>query len=102
MQNDQPNLFTRDDTFFGVCQGLGEDLAFNPNYLRLALPVLLFFYPAAALGGYAAAGAIVLLSRLLFPAPRIEAAAIGASPAMEREAQEAGARAEPDPVPLAA
>ena len=71
MQTAQPSLFARPDTFFGVCQGIGEDLGFNPNYLRLALPLLLFLYPVATLAGYAAAGAIVFASRWLFPEPRL-------------------------------
>lgn len=70
----QGNLFTRDDTFFGVCQGLGEDFGFNPNWLRMALPVLLFFYPVATILGYVAAGLLVLATRLLFPEPRVAAA----------------------------
>jgi phage shock protein C len=75
MQNVQPSLFARDDTFFGVCQGLGEDLGFNPLYPRLALTLLLFFNPIAAFGVYFAAGAVVLLSRLVFPVPRLSAQA---------------------------
>jgi phage shock protein C len=70
MQNVQPSLFARDDTFFGICQGLGEDLGFNPDYLRITLPVLLFFNPIAAIGGYAAAGAIVFASRMLVREPK--------------------------------
>lgn len=67
MQNARPNLFTRPDTFFGVCQGLGEDLRIHPNFLRLALAGLLYWNPAAALATYAGAGMIVLLTRLFFP-----------------------------------
>ena len=67
---DQGNLFTRDDTFFGVCQGLGEDLGFNPNWLRIALPVLAFFWPVATIAGYIVAGLFVLATRLVFPDPR--------------------------------
>ena len=75
MQNVQPSLFARDDTFFGVCQGLGEDLGISPNLLRLALAPALFFNPVATIGGYAAAGLLVLLSRKLFPNPRAGAEA---------------------------
>lgn len=64
----QPNLFTRDDTFLGICQGLGEDLGIPPDVLRLSLVPLLFFYPLAAAGAYAAAGLLVLATRLIFPA----------------------------------
>jgi phage shock protein PspC (stress-responsive transcriptional regulator) len=68
------NLFTRPDTFFGVCQGLGEDLRIHPNLLRVALAGLLFFNPPAAAAAYAAAGALVFLTRYFFPDPRIAAA----------------------------
>lgn len=74
MQISQPSLIARDDTFFGVCAGIGEDFGFNPNYLRVAFAVLMFFNPLAAVGVYAAAGAVVLFSRLLAPNPRAAAA----------------------------
>ena len=70
MQKVQPSLFARDHTVFGVCEGLGEDLGFNPLLLRVALSVPLFFFPAYTIGGYLVAGLVVLLSRLLFPDPR--------------------------------
>jgi phage shock protein C len=70
MQNPKPNLLARDDTFFGVCQGLGEDLGFNPLYLRIVFAILVLVNPLAALGGYVGAGLLVLLSRLVFPVPR--------------------------------
>ena len=31
----QPSLFRRPDTFFGVCEALGEDFGFNPIFLRV-------------------------------------------------------------------
>ncbi len=67
MQSARPNLFTRPDTMFGVCQGLGEDLGFNPNYLRLALPLPLFLYPVATIAAYAVLGVIVFTVRWLIP-----------------------------------
>jgi phage shock protein C len=75
MQDRQPNLFTREDTMFGVCEGLGEDLGINPLWLRLALTGFLFLQPAAAIGTYLAAGAIVFGSRWLFPNARAAAVA---------------------------
>ena len=75
MQDRQPNLFTRDDTMFGVCEGLGEDLGLNPLWLRLALTGFLFLNPVAAIATYLAAGAIVLSSRWLFPKARVARAA---------------------------
>lgn len=64
------NVFTRDDTFFGICQALGEDFGFSPNWLRLAIGVGLLFAPLATLGAYVGAGVVVALSRLIAPDPR--------------------------------
>lgn len=96
------NLFTRDDTFFGVCEGLGEDLRIPANLLRLGFTLALFFYPLAALGAYAGAGMVVLVSRLLVPAPRPSAAP--AAPAAGRLEADADAACDGrrEPVPLAA
>jgi phage shock protein C len=66
----RPNLFARDDTFLGVCQGIGEDLRFNPDLLRLALAGMLFWNPLATAVTYAALGVVVLVTRLLFPTRR--------------------------------
>lgn len=65
-------LFTRDDTFLGICQGLGEDLGVSPDLFRVAMIPALFFFPVQALAAYFGAGAVVLFSRLVFPAvPRV-------------------------------
>ena len=66
------SVLARDDTFFGVCEALGEDFRFNPLFLRLGFAGLLFFNPLAAVGAYAAAGVVVGLSRWFVPNPRIE------------------------------
>ena len=70
MQSGKGNLFTRDDTFFGVCEGLGEDLRIPSNLFRITFALGFFFSPTIAVGIYFALGALVLVSRLLFPAPR--------------------------------
>ncbi|HWT13837.1 MAG TPA: PspC domain-containing protein [Allosphingosinicella sp.] len=75
MSMSQPNLFTRDDTFFGVCAGLGEDFGFNPLYLRVALGVSLLWSPVAVLAAYAAGAVLVVISRLIVPNPRMAATA---------------------------
>jgi phage shock protein PspC (stress-responsive transcriptional regulator) len=92
MENTQQSLIARDDTFFGVCQGIGEDFGFNPTYLRVALGVALLVNPPVVLGTYAGLGVLVLFSRLVFPNPRIAAADTGAE----------AAPAEAEPLPLAA
>jgi phage shock protein PspC (stress-responsive transcriptional regulator) len=74
-----PAPFFRDDTLFGVCAALGEDLGINPDLLRLLVAVGLFWGPTAAVAGYAGAAALVLLIRWLVPdpAPSCPAAANG-------------------------
>ncbi len=64
---DETNLVTRDDTFFGVCQGLGEDLGISGNWFRLALAIGTFFSPVGAIAAYAAGGVLVFTSRMLIP-----------------------------------
>jgi phage shock protein C len=68
---EQANLLTRDDTFFGICQGFGEDLGIDPLWPRLALALLTFWSPLAAVGLYAAMGVIALATRLIHPEPRL-------------------------------
>lgn len=70
MQTGKGNLFTRDDTFFGVCEGLGEDLRIPSNLFRVAFALGFFFSMEGALITYTALGVLVLVSRLVFPAPR--------------------------------
>jgi phage shock protein PspC (stress-responsive transcriptional regulator) len=75
MQAYQPNLFTRDDTFFGVCEALGEDFGFHPNLLRLPLGIAMLWNPAVILSVYFGLGILVLLTRRLFPNARRAAVA---------------------------
>lgn len=99
MQDYQPNVFARDDTFFGVCQALGEDFGFHPNLLRVAFALALFWNPLGALAAYAAAGLVVGLSRWLAPNPPLPRAA---EPVAEAEPVDSTVEEEPAPVPLAA
>jgi phage shock protein C len=85
MQEDRGNLFTRNDTMFGVCEALGQDFGFNPIYLRLAFAVLLIPFPMPVIGTYAALGVLVAMSRLVFPAPRRKAVAEAAPVALAAE-----------------
>lgn len=77
-----PNLFTRDDTFLGVCQGLGEDLGFPPDLLRVALAVALFWNPLAVVAIYLGLGVVVAGSRLAFPARATKVEVATEAPAM--------------------
>ena len=72
MQRSQPSLFTRHDTFFGVCEAIGQDFRFNANWLRLGFGVALLLSPLAALGVYLGLGVVIAVSRWLFPAHRAE------------------------------
>ncbi|HWH22528.1 MAG TPA: PspC domain-containing protein [Allosphingosinicella sp.] len=102
MHNDQLSLFARPDTFFGVCEGLSQDLGIHGNILRLAFAGFFFWNPAAAIATYAALGLVVLVSRLLFPAGRRSSAAameLAAQPQPAEPKQEAEAHPE---LPLAA
>ena len=84
----QGNIFMRDDTFFGICEALGEDFGFNANWLRLAFGVSLLWNPAAVVGAYVALGLIVLVSRLIVRNPRrTVTAAQPPEPAAVAEAQ---------------
>jgi phage shock protein PspC (stress-responsive transcriptional regulator) len=82
------NLFMRDDTFFGVCEGLGEDLGIHANWLRLALGVSVMWNPVAVISLYFGLGAIVLVSRLIVRNPRTVRSAAAATPRAPREAMQ--------------
>ena len=88
------SVLARDDTFFGVCQALGEDFRFNPTFLRLAFAGLLFWNPLAAVGAYAAAGVVVGISRWFVPGPGIIEAAYEATEPQAVEAEQAEAQEE--------
>lgn len=80
-QVNQPALPLRNHTILGVCEAIGEDFGFNPVWLRIPLAASVLWSPLIAIGAYFALGAIVLMSRLLFPKPATDAPAIeGAQP----------------------
>jgi phage shock protein PspC (stress-responsive transcriptional regulator) len=70
MQTHQPSLFARNDTLLGVCEAIGEDIGFNPIWLRVGFACGVFFNFAATVGVYLALGAVVLASRLIYRSPR--------------------------------
>ncbi len=61
------NLIRRDDTFFGVCQAIGDDFGFNPNWLRIGLALPVIFNPWLSIGIYGTLACAVIASRLLVP-----------------------------------
>ncbi len=64
----------RSHTILGVCEAIGEDLGFNPIFLRIPLAASVIWNPLIAFGTYFALGAVVLASRFLFPRPNSAAA----------------------------
>ncbi len=98
MQADHPYVYNRSDTLLGVCQALGDDLGFNPIFLRIGLALPLIPAPVAVLSVYASLAVIVAVSRLLFPNPRLLKTAIESARSSEqveektREAASADAR----------
>lgn len=69
------NVAFRNDTILGVCEALGHDLGFNPNWLRVPLASGIIFAPLVMVGIYLALGVLVFASRALAP-DRIEAAVV--------------------------
>jgi len=73
------NLLLRNDTFFGVCEGLGEDFGFHANWLRVAFAASFYFSPMIVIGTYFGLGLLVAVSRFAFPDRRSTATATGAA-----------------------
>ncbi|RZM24452.1 MAG: PspC domain-containing protein [Sphingomonas sp.] len=67
-------LFDRPDTFFGVCEGLGQDLGFNANILRILLGVAVLWNPVVVISTYLVLGLAVALSRWVYPLSADQAA----------------------------
>jgi phage shock protein PspC (stress-responsive transcriptional regulator) len=61
------NVALRNDTLLGVCEGLGQDLGFNPDFLRVPLAAGIIFAPFLMVGIYLALGVLVFVSRTFFP-----------------------------------
>lgn len=70
----EPALPLRGDTILGVCEAVGQDLGFHPNWLRIPFGTLLLWNPVAVIGAYLGLGCIVAVSRWFFPAERPKAA----------------------------
>jgi phage shock protein PspC (stress-responsive transcriptional regulator) len=71
MSSSQP--FARNDTILGVCQSLGDDLGFNPIYLRVLFGASLIWNPLAVIAAYVGLAVVIAFSNWLFPSPRVEA-----------------------------
>ena len=78
----EPALPLRSDTFLGVCEAIGQDLGFHPNWLRIPFAAMILWNPAVIIGAYLALGCVVAGTRLAFP-DRIAAQPKSAAPAGE-------------------
>ena len=67
MPTSNTNLVLRNDTVLGVCEAIGQDFGFHPNWLRLTLASLFYFAPVAVIGTYLALGLVVALTRWIAP-----------------------------------
>lgn len=68
MPNANTNILVgRNDTILGVCEAIGQDFGFHPNWLRVALASLVYFAPVAVIGGYLALGVVVAITRWVAP-----------------------------------
>ncbi len=70
-QVSEPALPLRNHTILGVCEAIGEDFGINPVLLRVPFAASVLWSPLIAISAYFALGAVVLLSRLLFPQPKV-------------------------------
>ena len=67
MSTGNTNLLLRNDTVLGVCEAIGQDFGFHPNWLRLTLASLFYFAPAAVIGTYVGLGLVVAFTRWVAP-----------------------------------
>ena len=78
----EPALPFRGDTFLGVCEAVGQDLGFHPNWLRIPFAAMILWNPPVIIGSYLALGCVVAVTRLAFP-DRVAAKPEAAAPAGE-------------------
>jgi phage shock protein PspC (stress-responsive transcriptional regulator) len=95
MPNANTNLLLRNDTVLGVCEAIGQDFGFHPNWLRLTLASLFYFFPLGVIGSYLGLGVAVAFTRWIAP-DKAEAVAPKAVALQSAEASDS------EPVALAA
>ena len=61
------NLVFRNDTILGVCEAIGQDFGFNPNWMRIAFCAAIYWNPGLVMGAYLALGVMVAATRYAFP-----------------------------------
>ena len=67
MSTSNTNLVFRNDTVLGVCEAIGQDFGFHPNWLRLTLASLFYFFPMGVIGTYLGLGIVVAFTRWVAP-----------------------------------
>ncbi len=67
MSTGNTNLLLRNDTVLGVCEAIGQDFGFHPNWLRLTLASLFYFFPMGVIGTYLGLGIVVAFTRWVAP-----------------------------------
>jgi phage shock protein C len=68
MSANAPVFFNRPDTFFGVCEAIGQDFGINANIIRVAFGVGVLVNPFAVVAVYALLAVAVAVSRIAVPA----------------------------------
>jgi phage shock protein C len=63
-----PVFYNRPDTFFGVCEAIGQDFGINANVIRVAFGACVLINPIAVVCVYALLAAAVAISRIAVPA----------------------------------
>ena len=71
-QANTTNLVMRNDTILGVCEAIGQDFGFNPNWLRIAFCAPIYWNPGLVLGVYLGLGLVVAATRYFFPDRSVE------------------------------
>jgi phage shock protein C len=84
-QENSVALPLRSHTILGVCEAIGEDFHFNPVFLRVILAAGVLYSPLLAIGAYFGLGAVVLVSRLLFPNEQQPASASEEAPSNDQQ-----------------
>lgn len=79
----------RGDTFLGVCEGIGQDFGFNPNWLRVAFASVFLASPVIVVATYLGLGVLVAVTRTFSPdkavASGVETAVPHAAPQLASE-----------------
>jgi len=91
------HLFLRNDTILGLCEAIGREFGFHPNWLRVALCGAFFFDPVLVTAAYVALAVPVALIRWALPPAAIANEAPAAPEAPKAPAAPAAPAAPPVP-----